>query len=174
MLHSLQQADARLFHWCSARKRRRQLAAASLWISRTGDGPLYVLLGLLVLMLEPAHGRAFFTAALLAYAVDVPLYLLLKNSIKRPRPFVRLQTWHYIMPSDEFSFPSGHTAAATVWAVLIAAFYPVLAPLALCWALCVGASRVFLGVHYPGDILAGMVLGASCAALGLSTLAVLT
>ncbi|MFZ5841537.1 MAG: phosphatase PAP2 family protein [Pseudomonadota bacterium] len=167
ILHKLHRADTSAFCWCAARKHRDQLAAISRWISRTGDGPWYALIGLLFAAFGGETGWQFCLAALVAYGLDVPLYVLLKKRCKRQRPFVRLGSTPYLMPSDEFSFPSGHTAAATVWATLITAFVPLLAPFAWLWALAVGSSRVLLGVHYPGDILAGMVLGASCAALAL-------
>ena len=74
-----------------------------------------------------------------------------------------------ITPSDKFSFPSGHTAAAFVFANIVVAFFPSLSIPLYLFATLVGLSRVMLGVHYPGDILAGMVLGLACswAALAL-------
>ena len=170
ILHKLHRADTSAFCWCAARKHRDQLAAISRWISRTGDGPWYAAIGLLFAAFGGDTGWQFFLAGLVAYGLDVPLYVLLKKRFKRQRPFVRLGSTPYLMPSDEFSFPSGHTAAATVWATLISAFFPLLAPLAWIWALAVGSSRVLLGVHYPGDILAGMVLGGSCTAVALGLL----
>ncbi len=170
LLQNLHSVDARAFRWCNTRKRRDQLAAIALWVSRTGDGPLYAIIGLSLALLGGEIGRLFFACGVLAYAFDVPLYLWMKNKIKRERPFKKLATHHYIVPSDEFSFPSGHTAAACVWAVLVTTFYPPLAPLMWAWAVAVGSSRVFLGVHYPGDIVAGAVLGSGCALLALSIL----
>lgn len=170
ILHKLHSADTSAFRWCAARKHRDQLAEISRWISKTGDGPWYAAIGLLFAAFGGELGWQFFLTGLLAYGLDVPLYVMLKKSFKRQRPFVRLGSSPYLIPSDEFSFPSGHTAAATVWASLITVFFPVLAPFAWIWALAVGSSRVLLGVHYPGDILAGMVLGGSCAAVALSLL----
>ncbi|MEC8880451.1 MAG: phosphatase PAP2 family protein [Pseudomonadota bacterium] len=72
----------------------------------------------------------------------------------------------FIKPAGRFSFPSGHTAAAFVMATLLGIFYPVVATLALAFALLVGLSRVLLGVHYPSDIAAGALLGTSCAMIG--------
>ncbi len=130
------------------------------WISRTGDGPLYLFIALLLWWLEPVYGTVFLVTGLLAYAVDVSLYLLLKNLIKRERPAMKLDFYQaWITPSDRFSFPSGHTAAAFVFACLVWEFYPLFAAPLFLWAGLVGASRVLLGVHYPSDIAAGAVLG---------------
>ena len=104
---------------------------------------------------------------LLAFAAELPLYLLLKNALKRQRP-AGLPV--FITPSDRYSLPSGHTAAAFLMATVVAASFPLWAPLLFVWAALVGASRLLLGVHYLSDLVAGALLGGGCAlwALGWS------
>ena len=79
----------------------------------------------------------------------------------------------HIVPPDEFSFPSGHAAGAVVVAAIISAFLPVAGLIACLYACLVGYSRVALGVHYPGDVLAGAILGLCCSCMGLSGAGVL-
>lgn len=138
------------------------------FISHTGDGPMYLLIALALLALEPIAGATFFWAGIIAYVFDVSLYLVLKNLIKRDRPAANITTYQAcITPSDQFSFPSGHTAAAFLFACLILNFYPLFAIPAFIWASAIGMSRVLLGVHYPTDLVAGALLGSSCAFLGI-------
>lgn len=61
-------------------------------------------------------------------------------------------------PPDRFSFPSGHATAALSVALSYAWFYPSLAAPIIAISAAVGASRVFLGVHYPGDVAAGQAI----------------
>lgn len=159
LLQTLHNLDTSAFMWVNVKHRcqyRRTIKA----ISKTGDGHLYIAVGVTLLLFGGEVGRAFFFATLLAYGFDVSLYLLIKNTIKRDRPTERLDFYDaWVTPSDKFSFPSGHTAAAFVFAAMVLNFYPLYAPLLLGWAALVGISRVLLGVHYPSDIVAGMVLG---------------
>jgi undecaprenyl-diphosphatase len=138
------------------------------FISQTGDGPLYLIVALCLLALEPIAGSHFFWAGIIAYVFDVSLYLLLKNLIKRDRPAAKITTYQaWITPSDQFSFPSGHTAAAFLFACLVFNFYPLFAIPCFIWACAIGVSRVLLGVHYPTDLVAGALLGSACAFWGI-------
>lgn len=142
-----------------------------IWLSKTGDGHLYLLMGLLLWAFEPEHGELFLYTALMAYALELPLYLFLKNRFRRPRPCDCFGDFTaHVVPSDKFSLPSGHTAAACLMACIVAHYYPAFAILAYCWASLIGLSRVLLGVHYPSDIIAGSLLGVTIASFSLAVL----
>lgn len=68
------------------------------------------------------------------------------------------------------SFPSGHSATAAAGAVSLSVVYPYLTPVFALCGLAVMSSRIYLGVHYPSDVLAGAGIGCVCAVL-LSPLA---
>ncbi len=142
-------------------------------MTRTADGPTYVLVAILAVVWSPSEGLTFSLSAIIGFAIQIPAYAWLKKLTRRKRPFrslpdVRMRVW----PPDEFSFPSGHTAGAVLMAVLIGNGFPLVNPYVLLWAIGVGTSRVYLGVHYPSDVLAGAALGYGCARMGLAVAAI--
>ncbi|WP_429220142.1 phosphatase PAP2 family protein [Aeromonas veronii] len=163
-MNKIQQWDLQVCRVCLLHGYNRQQARVSRLISRTGDGPLYAVLAALLWWQGEAE-QELVRLALLAFAIELPLYLLLKNSLKRQRP-VGLPV--FITPSDRYSLPSGHTAAAFLMATILATGFPLCAPLLFGWAALVGASRLLLGVHYLSDLVAGALLGGGCAVLALS------
>lgn len=169
LLHSIHQYDILTFQWCMQCRFQALATQLSYGLSRTGDGHLYILLAFILPFLAPASGMNFVKIALVAFAIERPLYFILKNTLKRNRPAAALQGFSsFVTPSDKFSFPSGHTAAAFVMAGLGSHFYPGLSPLLYSWATLVGLSRIFLGVHFPTDVLVGSLLGSSVVYLCLS------
>lgn len=172
-LELLGATDTRLFFWLSAHNQKKAIALLSQILSTMGNGPLYALIGMSLWLWGGPEGKTLFYAGLIAYGFELPIYFVLKNSIKRDRPCHKIvDVVSLITPSDKFSFPSGHTAAAFVFATIVVALYPALAVPAYVFAILVGLSRVILGVHYPGDILAGMILGLGCAWAALAIVAV--
>lgn len=162
-MNKIQQWDLQVCRICLLHAYNRPQARISRLISRTGDGPLYAVLAALLWWQGEAE-HELVKLALLAFAFELPLYLLLKNLLKRQRP-AGLPV--FITPSDRYSLPSGHTAAAFLMATVLAASFPLWAPLLFVWAALVGASRLLLGVHYLSDLVAGALLGGGCALLAL-------
>ncbi|MGD9342868.1 MAG: phosphatase PAP2 family protein [Desulfuromonadales bacterium] len=128
--------------------------------SRLGDGSLWIATGIFLFTFNHDNSRLVALAALLAVGASILLFMCLKNVIGRPRPFESWQALTCMMaPPDKFSFPSGHTMTAfAVWGVLFVGL-PSLSHIYLVIAVLIGLSRIFLGLHYPSDVLVGAVLG---------------
>lgn len=90
----------------------------------------------------------------------------MKLSIKRDRPSVTHpdEITKYTH-AGSYSFPSGHTSICFATATSVSLLYPkwyVIAPM-FTWATMVGYSRMYLGVHYPSDVLVGAIVGSGSA-----------
>ncbi|MGY6021966.1 phosphatase PAP2 family protein [Streptomyces spinosirectus] len=119
-------------------------------------------------------GRSRRAAALGVAAIGVAsatANLLGKRLVRRSRPHRAEDSpfpgRHVPMPASA-SFPSGHTASAVAFAAAVGPAFPVATvPLGLL-ACAVGYSRIHTGVHYPGDVIAGAVLGTAAGAAVLA------
>lgn len=97
---------------------------------------------------------------MLSFAVFISLGLLLKSLVGRPRPSIVLP----VMIEPLFSFPSGHTMmAAGVYGLISLILWQrqrkILSLVSAVWVVLIALSRVYLGVHYPSDVLASLLLG---------------
>ncbi|WP_333877475.1 phosphatase PAP2 family protein [Methylobacter sp.] len=172
LLYSIHKYDVFMFTWLINARMHSTLTKFSRYISKTGDGQLYVVIIGLLYWHEGIESR-FLQAVLLAFLIERPIYFVLKNGLKRNRPQAALQNFRStITPSDKFSFPSGHTSAAFMMATLLGYYLPPLMILLYCWATLVGFSRVVLGVHFPTDILVGVILGISTALFSLGQIVI--
>lgn len=126
---------------------------------------------LLVPLLLHGRTRAFAMALALAVVTQALLVTAIKAIVGRARPWIALGLPPPIGAPHDGSFPSGHAAGnfcvAAFLAVALPAIWPhapararVLTAVAVVFAALVAASRVYLGAHFPSDVLAGAVLGA--------------
>jgi undecaprenyl-diphosphatase len=163
VMHTIQAYDIFIFMWIAESRTRRNLIQVARWISKTGDGYLYLAQAIVLWWIASEHATDLLWALTLAFVIDRPLYFVLKNGCRRDRPQAALNIPGFVTPSDRFSFPSGHTSAAFLVATLTASFYPWLTLPLMLWASTIGCSRVILGVHFPTDTLIGAVMGSMVA-----------
>ncbi len=121
---------------------------------------ILIVLGVALLRKSKPLRTRFFILALVMI-VSALAILVLKSLFDRDRPFLVYPFIEKLSTGGGSSFPSGHTmesfAVATAFAMLFRRRELAL-PLFL-WAAVVGYSRLVLGVHYPSDVLAGMLFG---------------
>jgi undecaprenyl-diphosphatase len=105
---------------------------------------------------------------IIGLSVNTVLVTGLKYGVNRERPYAKYKDIIPYTNDTDPSFPSGQTSYAFAMATTLTMEYPkwyVIVP-SYAWAATVGYSRMYLGMHYPSDVLVGAVVGAGSAWLG--------
>ncbi|MFI8260880.1 MULTISPECIES: phosphatase PAP2 family protein [unclassified Streptomyces] len=156
--------DASVHRW-AVRHRPAVAVALARGVTATGTGPVpylcAVVAGLVAGRGRGSRGRLLTAAGALGFLLLAQgLRYAVLYGVARPRPPVADRVTH----ASGFSFPSGHTSTSALVAGLLAwAVWRAASPAAArlcralfaCWAVTVGLTRVYLGVHWPTDVLGG-------------------
>jgi len=158
-------ADAAAFRAINLGLAARWLDPAMPAVTTLGEGWVQALIALVVLIVALAKRREdlrrMALAALVAYAGSGLISQAIKHLNDRPRPLLVLfDARHVGKPLFVGSFPSGHATTIFAAAFAWAAFLPKARWALYAVAVAVAISRVYLGVHFPLDVLYGAVLGA--------------
>ena len=124
----------------------------------------YIFFGLILLWIILKRGKAlkiFLALAITLGASDFISYNFLKNNIKRVRPNnnMEIDTITRAYGPTSYSFPSNHAVNSMAAAVILSFFYYRLQYFFFIWAFLMAYSRVYVGVHFVGDVLAGLLIG---------------
>ncbi len=132
-------------------------------ISMLGNGgALWIITALILLFFRKTRraGAAMLVALLIGLLVG---NVVIKELVMRPRPFVTHPDLTALLdPGDQWSFPSAHTLSSFAAATALFFFHRKSAILAYLAAALIAFSRLYASVHYPTDILAGILLGILC------------
>jgi membrane-associated phospholipid phosphatase len=166
--------DMRLYGW-ALQRRKAALISPVLAVTRAGSSAVVCLAGPMIpaaITLSRTHSPrkalASGTSTLRILVAGLAMRRVLMECVRRERP--QRDQWAY--DATGYAFPSGHSTNAAMAAGLVIAAASasrrcdMVAAAASGYAAAVGASRVYLGVHWPSDVLAGWLLGASWSILG--------
>lgn len=131
-------------------------------------GMLFIVLGVLMLFFKQTRKAGL--SALCAMLIGlIVVNFTIKPLVSRSRPWLVIENFANLVPEhDPNSFPSGHTNAAFAFALAVCMSAPKrwMKVTAVCMAVVMGLSRLYVGVHFPSDVLAGAVIGSLCGLAG--------
>lgn len=146
------------------RSRKNFLTRIAILFTKIGNGQLWLLFSILVIAYNVPIGLSFQFAIILQLYIQIGL----KNLFKRTRPYLVYKDLNYLYaPPDPYSFPSGHTCAAFTMVFVSHLALPSVLPIFLIIALIIAFSRIYLAVHYPSDVFAGIIVAYISAKIGL-------
>ena len=162
------EALAGALHGLTARVQRIARAALGIW-THSGDSLVWLALGGAAWRFGSGLWAQLGERIVLATVVAAGLTTILKFLIRRPRP-VGAGPGAYFNKLDAHAFPSGHAMRAGALISAVGSLLPWWGALGLLlWAVSVALSRVILGLHHAGDVVAGLLVGAAAGA-GLALL----
>lgn len=162
-------ADSGILLWIQDSLRAAWLSPVVIGITHLGDsGALWILVTLALLCFRRTR-KLGLTCALAMIIGLVVTNLAIKNWAARVRPYEAIEALERIIEAQkDWSFPSGHTtnSFACAWVLFRRAPKKYGVP-ALVLAALIALSRLYVGVHYPTDVLGGLVIGLGSAVIAL-------
>lgn len=171
MFAQLAQLEGPVLLWIQENLRGTLDWLVSLYTQLGNAGLLWIALSLAMLAWKPTR-RAGLTALVAMVFGLLVTNLTIKPLFSRPRPWLDVPgLMALVAEHDPNSFPSGHTCAAFAAAFSWRGRLPWkwAGRTAVALAVCMGLSRLYVGVHYPSDVITGGLIGAACAWAALRT-----
>lgn len=159
-LQSVQNLDGEILLQIQQHLRTDMLTPFMKIVTFLGNGGWFWILCAVVLLAIPKTRKTGYAAVFSLIFGAIVTNLLLKNIVARPRPFAEIEALiPLIAKPTDFSFPSGHTTASFAVTLVMLRMLPKKIGIpAVVLAALVAFSRLYLGVHYPTDVLVGFVV----------------
>lgn len=159
--------DETILLWIQEHIRNPYLDQAVIFITHLGDAGWFWIVLAFILLLFVKTRRAGAVSAIALLCSLIINNGILKNAVARVRPYEQIEELALMIEKQvDFSFPSGHSAASFAAATAIYLNLPKRYGIpALLLAALIALSRLYVGVHYPTDVLFGVISGIGCALL---------
>lgn len=151
-MNTIMSLDQQVFLFINHLPHTGVMDAVAKFFSLIGSaGLIWFIIGFLLFLKEEKKHHLFFVPIVGAGGISYVLVeYVLKPLFARPRPTPVL---------SDYSFPSGHATIAFAMAVVLSAYEPKFRKWFFTLAVCISLSRIFVGAHYPLDVLGGAILG---------------
>jgi undecaprenyl-diphosphatase len=152
--------ECRLFQEVNSHFDKKYLNLFFRTITRIGGATFTIIMALLLLIFSSNQLRGTAIASALSLSLShIPVHLI-KKRFPRKRPYLIIENTKFAAnPLKDHSFPSGHTTAVFSLIIPLVIHLPLLSIALIPLGFSVGISRIYLGLHYPSDVLAGALLG---------------
>ena len=159
LIRFMSNIDSKLFLKIFKDNRKDPVKSFMKFMSRMGDGYIWMIIYLIFYMFRIDYAGLYFSRAVTGIFICIFLFLYIKSFFSRTRPYKKHEKVPIMYPPDKHSFPSGHTMVAfsvsfsmgsySLYSALL--FYPI--------ASLIAFSRVYVGLHYPFDVVFGIIFG---------------
>lgn len=149
--------DSQIFQFINLSYHNPFLNTLSVLICYLGVIFTILVIAILIVYFDKKKGKRVASLLIIGVLLAICITFLFKYTILRPRPYALIDNVVLLAVESDPSFPSGHTVNSTMLAYTLTREYDK--KIFMLIPLLVGLSRIYIGVHYPSDVICGFILG---------------